>query len=280
MVERVRLIRKTRSESKVVSSAPPPWRRLFGHPNVLGGEDAAAYEELLARFRAAVNPVDIIEEMLIADVVASEWEVLRWRRLSSVLIQNCGYEALQGFLVEQFESNYALHEEHFKGYLAKILQNSLPEEQADSAEMLAAECAPNTDEADAKLDEVLRSIGLNTGTVLDDARAQRAKELVQGYVRREPDAVTLVHEVLMDNNVSMDSFMADALAEKLDYIERIDRLTTIAEERRNAMLAEIERRRAVFGATLRRNVQEIEDAEFKEIETTPAKGKTTLDERP
>jgi hypothetical protein len=27
-------------------------------------------------------------------------------------------------------------------------------------------------------------------------------------------------------------------------------------------------------------VQEIEDAEFKEIETTPAKGKPTLDERP
>jgi hypothetical protein len=146
--------------------------------------------------------------------------------------------------------------------------------------MLAAECAPNTDEADSKLDEVLRSIGLNTGTVLDDARAQRAKELVQGYVRREPDAVTVVQGVLVDNNVSMDSFMADALAEKLDYIERIDRLTTIAEERRNAMLAEIERRQAVFGATLRRNVQEIEDAEFKEIETTPAKGKTTLDERP
>jgi hypothetical protein len=34
MVERVRLKRKTRSESKVVSSAPPPWRRLFGHSNV------------------------------------------------------------------------------------------------------------------------------------------------------------------------------------------------------------------------------------------------------
>jgi hypothetical protein len=39
------------------------------------------------------------------------------------------------------------------------------------------------------------------------------------------------------------------------------------------MLAEIERRRAVFGAALRRNVQTIEDAEFKVIETTPAEGK-------
>jgi hypothetical protein len=43
----------------------------------------------------------------------------------------------------------------------------------------------------------------------------------------------------------MDSFMADALTEKLDYIERIDRLTTIAESRRNASLNEIDRRCSV-----------------------------------
>jgi hypothetical protein len=200
--------------------------------------------------RADIKPVGTIEDMFMADMESLEWEVLRWGRLKWTLLQATGLKTLQNFLVHQLESNYALHEEHFKDYLAKILQNSLPEEQADSAEMLAAECAPNTDEAGSKLDEVLRSIGLNTGTVLDDARAQRAKELVQGYVRREPDAVTLVQELLMDNNVSMDSFMADALAENLEYIERIDRLMTIAEERRNAMLAEIERRRAVFGATL------------------------------
>src|SRR5438067_9440862 len=113
MVERLK--RKTRSESKVVSSAPPPWGRLFGHPNILEGEDAAAYEELLARFRAAVKPVEFIEEMFIEDVVALEWQVLRWRRLSSGLIQKRGCKALEGFLVEQFESNYALHEEHFEG---------------------------------------------------------------------------------------------------------------------------------------------------------------------
>ena len=110
-------------------------------------------------------------------------------------------------------------------------------------------------------------------TFLDDARARKAKELVQEYARREPDAVTLVDELLAEAGMSMDALMADALAEKLDYIERIDRLTTIAESRRNASLNEIERRRALLGETLRRSVQEIEDAEFEVIETTPAKGK-------
>ena len=49
--------------------------------------------------------------------------------------------------------------------------------------------------------------------------------------------------------------------------------TTIAENRRNASLREIDRRRAVLGETLRRSVQEVENAEFEVIEKTPAKGK-------
>ena len=39
---------------------------------------------------------------------------------------------------------------------------------------------------------------------------------------------------------SIDTFMADALAAKLDDIERIDRLASIAESRRNASLREID----------------------------------------
>ena len=41
---------------------------LFGPPPVIEGEDAAAYEQLLARICAAVKPVDIIEQIFIADV--------------------------------------------------------------------------------------------------------------------------------------------------------------------------------------------------------------------
>src|SRR5262245_6168059 len=39
---------------------------LFGPPPLLEGEDAAIYDQLLARFCVAVKPVDIIDEMLIA----------------------------------------------------------------------------------------------------------------------------------------------------------------------------------------------------------------------
>ena len=263
-----------KSESKIEIAAPSVPQRLtvFGPPLLLGGEDAAAHDQLLGRICAAVKPADIIDEMFIADIVALEWEVLRWRRLKWTLMQETGLNALERFLVKQLESNYALHEEHFQSYLAEILQNKLPEEQADSAEMLAAECAPHTDEANDKLDEVLRSIGLKMDTVLDDARADKAKELMQEYVRGERDAVTLIQELLTDAGVNMDTFMTNALAQKIDIIERIDRLAAVAERRRNAALREIDRRRAVLGETLRHSMQEIEDGELV-IEPTAAEGK-------
>ena len=67
--------------------------------------------------------------------------------------------------------------------------------------------------------------------------------------------------------------MVRALPEELDKIERIDRLITVAETRRNAMLREIDRRRAVLSEALRRQVQEVE-GEFEVVEKTPAATKS------
>jgi hypothetical protein len=47
---------------------------LFGPPPILAGEEETAYDELIGRIYAAIKPVDVIDEMLIADAVASEWE--------------------------------------------------------------------------------------------------------------------------------------------------------------------------------------------------------------
>jgi hypothetical protein len=40
---------------------------LFGPPPILPGEDETAYDELIGRVYAAIKPVDVIDEMLIAD---------------------------------------------------------------------------------------------------------------------------------------------------------------------------------------------------------------------
>jgi hypothetical protein len=84
--------------------------------------------------------------------------------------------------------------------------------------------------------------------------------------------MTLINRLLARAGVSIETLTAEALAQELDYIERLDRLATIAESRRNASLREIDRRRAVIGETLRRSVQEAEDREFEVIEVTPTEG--------
>jgi hypothetical protein len=79
-----------KSESKIeIAAVPAQLERLavFGPKLLLEGEDAAAYDELLARVCAAIKPVDVIDEMLIADILALEWEVLRWRRLKRTLMR-------------------------------------------------------------------------------------------------------------------------------------------------------------------------------------------------
>src|SRR5262249_39449598 len=131
------------------------------------------------------------------------------------------------------------------------------------------------DEQDA-LDEarkLLDATDFDLDGIRGDVETEEDEDFMQEYVRQEPDAVTLVGEILAEAGRSMEALVVNALANRLDDVERIDRLTTVAEGRRNAALREIDRRRAVLGESLRRTVQEVEDAEFKVIETTPAKGK-------
>ena len=242
---------------------------LFGPPLLLKGEDAAAYDELSARICTAVGPADIIDEMLLADVVRSEWEVLRYSRLKWLLVQDLALENLQEFLVGQV--GYDLYGEYAVADLIEIFESKFPQDQQEELQVLARKFVRDEPDAVTKVTALLDRIGLDIESILDNGRNRKAEELVQAYKRREPDAGTEVDEFLTDAGKTMDEFLADALAEKLDEIERIDRLISMAEDRRNASLREIDRRRVSLGEKLRRSVQEIEDAEFKVIGTTPAK---------
>ena len=119
---------KTGAKTSAVAMVQPV--TLFSSPVLLAGEDDAAYHELLSRVRTAINPVDIIDEMFIADVVSLEWEVLRWRRLKSSLMQTRGLEALEQFLRAHLDY-YVHYQTHFEQDLAEILQDNLAEGQTE-----------------------------------------------------------------------------------------------------------------------------------------------------
>jgi hypothetical protein len=239
---------------------------------VLEGEDSAGYDELLRRVYAAIEPVDVIEDIFIEDVVSLEWEVLRWRRLKFSLIRSHTHQALTKFLGDHLE--YSRYREEFTEDLTEILENTLPEDRAkDVARKLAHHCAPGQADAFDRANEILAGQH-NAEDLLNRARKEKAEELTQAYVRGDTDAVTLVHKYLDDAGECLDTLVVGELRGlSLEYIERIDRLTTIAESRRNSSLREIDRRRAVLGETVRRTVQEIERDDLKVIEATPAKGK-------
>ena len=74
---------------------------------------------------------------------------------------------------------------------------------------------------------------------------------------REPKAVEEVNEILASAGLTMDAVMAQSLSIKLDDIERIDRMTALAEARRNAILREIDGHREILSQNLRRAVQNV-----------------------
>jgi hypothetical protein len=245
---------------------------LFGAPQLLEDEDAAAYDELLARFRAAINPVDIIDEMFLVDLVALEWDILRWRRFKSGLIRSLAHNALKKHLRKHLD--YELYRDKLVDDLTEVLQDNLPKgKEQPFAQMLAHRCADNEPQAVDEVNKIFDGIELDLDQFIQDVRSEKAKELLQWYAQRSPEAVNFINAVLAATGTTMNSLTAKALADQFDYIERIDHLTVVAENRRNAHLREIDRRRAVLAETARRTVREIEDGEFKMIETMPAKGK-------
>jgi hypothetical protein len=211
--------------------------------------------------------------MLIDDVVLLQLETLRRRRFISALMQARGHKALEDFLRKHLDYNH--YRKRFTDDLTEILQNNLAEGQAEHAQTLAYDCGRNQSDAVDKVNKILSRIGLhNMDTILEGARDDKAGELAQAYVARKPSAVKLIHQLLAGAGLSIDAIMAEGLAGlNLDRIERIDRLATNAENRRNASLREIDRRRQVLRETPRATAHKVEDGEFQVIETTPAEGK-------
>jgi hypothetical protein len=257
--------------SKVSTSKAVSKYSLFGPPVVIAGEDVANYDELVGRVCAAVKPADIIDEIFIDDLVSLEWEVLRWRRLKSSLMQTRGLQALEEFLGKHLDYNQ--YWKFFEQDLAEILEDNLEEQSEDDAQTLAHKCARNEPDADDKVNQILAGTDLDVDAILKIGKARKAEQLAQDYQRRKPGAIKLVDKLLARAGSSIDTLMVRTLPKELDNIERIDRLTTIAETRRNAMLREIDRRRVMLGQALRRQVQEVE-GEFEVIEKTPAQGKS------
>jgi hypothetical protein len=112
-------------------------------------------------------------------------------------------------------------------------------------------------------------------TVLDGLTFRGSpRDLVEGWVARKPSAIKRVNRILAAAGLTIDAAMAATLRDNLNYIDRIERLTTNAEARRNGALREIELHRATLACRLRRAVPQIEDDKYQAIEAEAAERKS------
>jgi len=180
----------------------------LGPVSLIFGEDATAYTELLGRISAAVNPVDIFEEIWVRDMADLVWEGLRLRRLKASLMRAAAHQGLENIL------------------------------------------KPLVGPTDAAM-------------------------LASNWASRDPDAIKEVEQIFASAGLTIDTVMAETLSIRLSDFERIDRMIAMVGVRRDAVLREVERHRAVFAQTLRRAGDNAEDAEFKVVDYDPATERNT-----
>jgi hypothetical protein len=78
--------------------------RFFGPPPLVAGEDPAQYEAIRAQILAAVQPLDILEEISVNDIVNLVWETRRLRRLMVNLLNEDNGKFLTKLLALRIET--------------------------------------------------------------------------------------------------------------------------------------------------------------------------------
>jgi len=97
-----------------------------------------------------------------------------------------------------------------------------------------------------------------------------ARELGEKWAAGDKDARKEVDAALAKAGLTIDDATAKTIESKLDSFERLDRMLASAEARRNNALREIDRHRNALGGGVRRSIEEIEDVEFRDVETGEA----------
>ena len=220
----------SQQSNPVAPSTSPSLSRLpfCGPPPLLKGENAADYDDLLARVSGHLKPSDIIEEIWVREFVDLTWENLRWRRSQARWLD----AALPKVLEEIIQP--LLHDQLSAASRGRSLTSRIQAAYEEQSE-----------------------------------HSDQVHDLLRRWAQRDPAAIKQVDDLLASAKLSMDHLVAQIVVHEITNVERFNRLIASAEWRRNALLREIENRRAGFGRKLRHEVEQIEHAEIKAVERQP-----------
>jgi uncharacterized protein (UPF0216 family) len=255
---------KKRTRSKLKAGLKD--RRFFGRPLLLEGEDALDYQELLARISETIAPKDVIEEIFVDDIVCSQWEILRLRRLEMALIRSIASDALQEFLSREVDSE--MYREELEGHIAENLEAHGDHTEA-SAQELARQYLDDETEAVEQVEKFFGAAGIEESELRAIAMSEKVQELIQAYARHEPEVIRTLNDLLAAHGLTVDDLLGRRLAQKYEYlanIERIAHLITITEARRSAALREIDLHRTTVMRGVRQDVSQLEAREYPALE--------------
>ena len=108
------------------------------------------------------------------------------------------------------------------------------------------------------IESVMRSLGYNPVS---------ASEIAAGWAAGEKSAKNEVARTLQKAQLAIEDVTAKTLEGEIDSFERFDRILASSEARRNNALREIDRHRAALGAAVRQATDEVQDAEFRDVDT-------------
>ena len=136
-------------------------RALLGPSWLIEGEDPKLYEDLLGRVGVAVQPVDIIDWLLLKDVVTITWEIQRSRRQRETVVRMGRLKAIEQILEQVVPPAGVL------GSIARI----------DGIGRLASEWLNGDAKANRRVLALIAGAGFSPNDVAAHALTVQAKEL-------------------------------------------------------------------------------------------------------
>jgi hypothetical protein len=118
------------------------------------------------------------------------------------------------------------------------------------------------------------SMSAGVGKVLDAVGYTylQRNALSENWAAGDEGARKKVDAILAKAGLTIEEVTAKTLEMKIDVFEQIDRILASTEARRNNALREIDRHRETAGARARKAIDDVEEVEFRDIETGQVSG--------
>jgi hypothetical protein len=160
-----------------ITTVPPPASQalsclpIFGPPPLLKGEDAAAYDDLLARVSGNLKPSDTFEEIWVREIVDLIWERFRWRGHLASFHESAIPKTLARILQPLTQND---PEAHGTSLMAKLKAAG---DTHNAGEKLAYEWAAGDKTAIERVQGKLVSAGMTMASVVAQATASELDKI-------------------------------------------------------------------------------------------------------